>query len=69
MASSAVDGAVERISGSTLILFLGKYLPLIDIFPKMLLSLRAGLVDTLSREELGYEFLSRRLLERADRPA
>jgi hypothetical protein len=39
----AVDRALERISGSILILFVGKYLWLINISPKVLLSLRAGL--------------------------
>jgi hypothetical protein len=65
LSARAVDRALERISGSILILFVGKYLWLIDISPKVLLSLRAGLVHALSRGELGYEFLSRKLLERA----
>jgi hypothetical protein len=69
LSARVVDRALERISGSILILFVGKYLRLIEISPKVLSSLRAGLVDTLSRGELGYEFLSRNLLERAYRPA
>jgi hypothetical protein len=65
LSARAVDRALERRSGSTLILFAGRYLRLIDISPKLLLSLRAEPVDTLSRGELGHEFLSRKLLERA----
>jgi hypothetical protein len=69
LSARAVDRALERISDSILTLFVGKHVRLIEISPKVLSSLRAGLVDTLSRGELDYEFLSRKLSEIAYRPS